>query len=503
MNKRFRKGCADGCTGITRRTFLADVGMGFTGLALSAILFRDGIARAADPQTLWTPPDGKPQFPPKAKSVIWLFMMGGVSHLEGFDPKETINKYAGLTLPQTPYADALKSKYFQNGIPNFNVGSSFPILGLQAGYQKDKKCGIAVSDWWPHTRECMEDIAVVRSLYTEDNAHTAQFEFHAGKKLATGACPTIGSWIHYGLGTLNENLPQFVVLGRGMVSIAPNDIAHGADYLGPEHAGITLDTGGPPLAHVHPEFPLTAEEQRAQFDLIRDLDQSREIEYPHDEILRARIKSYELAYKMQASVPEAMNFAQESNETRALYGLDNPATKVMAERCLAARRLVERGVRFVQIYHGGGNVACGDWDSHTDLLGNHTKLCGAVDQPIAGLLKDLKQRGMLNDTLVVWASEFGRSAGSEPKKNNEPYKPGRQHSPFGFSCWMAGGGIKGGVVHGATDEIGFHAAVDRHYVTDIHATIFHQLGLDPRKLEIPGHRRLDIEVGHPIKEIIA
>jgi uncharacterized protein (DUF1501 family) len=236
------------------------------------------------------------------------------------------------------------------------------------------------------------------------------------------------------------------------------------------------------------------EEQRAQFALMDRLNRFSAIEYPDDRALAARIKSYELAFRMQMAVPEIMAFSQESDSTQRLYGIDQAATKPFGDQCLAARRLVERGVRFIQIFHGS-NGGAGEWDAHGDLRNGHSRLCGQVDLPIAGLLKDLKQRGLLDETLVVWGTEFGRTPGAQGAD-------GRDHHPYGFSVWLAGGGVRGGIAHGATDELGFHAVENRHYVTDLHATVLHQLGLDPEKLVIPGRQRLEIELGHPIPEII-
>jgi uncharacterized protein (DUF1501 family) len=248
-----------------------------------------------------------------------------------------------------------------------------------------------------------------------------------------------------------------------------------------------------PLPFGTPGDKISRKERRHQLDLLQDLNSFSAVEYPDDANLRARIKAHELAFRMQMSVPKIVDFSAETQATLDLYGMDDKTTKGMAQQSLAARRLVEQGVRFVQIYDGGGGG--GGWDAHSKLKDNHTRNCKRVDKPIAGLLKDLKQRGMLDETLVVWATEFGRTPGAERSD-------GRDHHPYGFSVWMAGGGIKGGVAHGATDEIGFHAAEDRHYVTDIHATILHQCGLDSRKLEVPGQKRLDIDHGAPIHQII-
>ena len=250
-----------------------------------------------------------------------------------------------------------------------------------------------------------------------------------------------------------------------------------------------------PLPFASPGPGKFREEQAAEFGLLGRLNNLSAVEYPEDPALRARIKSYELAFKMQAAVPEVFRFDEESKETRELYGLDGAATKGLGMQCLGARRLIERGVRFVQVFHGSSGGA-GSWDAHSALKKGHTELCGQADKPIAGLLKDLKRRGMLDDTIVVWATEFGRTPGAQGGD-------GRDHHPFGFSAWLAGGGIKGGVAHGATDALGFHAVEHRHYVTDLHATVLHQFGLDPRKLEVPGRKRLEIDFGQPIREILA
>jgi hypothetical protein len=342
----------------------------------------------------------------------------------------------------------------------------------------------------------VDDLAIVRSIWTTDNNHGAQLQFHTGRHNLDGFFPTIGSWIHYGLGSLNDNLPQFVVLGTPIADCCGGQGAHGANYLGPEHSGVQLQVDPDnPLPFAQPGQALYKEEQQAEFQLLNKLNKLAAVEYPDDPATRARIKSYELAFRMQMAVPESMEFKAETNETRQLYGLEKPVTQTFGQQCLAARRLVERGVRFVQIFHGS-NGGAGRWDGHSNLQKGHARNCLETDQPIAALIQDLKRRGLLDETLVVWGTEFGRTPGAQNSN-------GRDHHPYGFSVWMAGGGLKGGVVHGATDELGFHAAVDRHYVTDIHATVLHQLGLDSRKLEVPGRKRLDIDHGEPIREIIA
>jgi len=482
---------------LARRTFLADTGMGFAGLALGGLLAQDGVLRAQEPA--WSPPDGRPHFAPRAKSVIWLFMIGGASQMETFDPKPELNRWAGKTIAETPYAAALDSPYLKKNLREFIEGlhkvhpSVFP---MQVGYSKRGESGIEISDWWPHLGECVDDIAFVRSMWTTDNDHGAQLQFHTGRHALEGFFPTIGAWVHYGLGSLNENLPQFVVMGTPLADCCGGKEGHGADYLGPQHAGVQLKADpNDPLPFASPGPDVYREEQLAEFELLSTLGSLAGVQYADDPALAARIKSYELAYRMQMAVPEVFRFDQETAATQALYGLDNPTTAEFGRQCLAARRLVERGVRFIQIYHGS-NGGAGSWDAHGGLKAGHSALCAQVDQPIAALLKDLKARGLLDETLVVWATEFGRTPGAQGAD-------GRDHHPYGFTVWLAGGGIKGGMVHGATDELGFHAVEDRHYVTDIHATVMYLLGLDARRLEIPGRKRLEIDYGQPIRQIIA
>src|SRR5437899_1943583 len=388
------------CPGITRRSFLADTGMGFTGLALGAMLFRNGIARA---EPGWHAPDGKPHFPPKAKSVIWIFLCGGVSHLESFDVKPELNKYAGKSIDDTPYKAVLDPKKVNANIVGGNPahGNRKVIMPLQTGYKTYGKSGLVVGDWFKNVGECADDLAVIRSLWTLDNDHGAQLTFQTGRHVREGAHPTLGSWVSYGLGALNENLPEFVVLGVPTGDCCGGAWTHGAAYLGPEHAGVRLSVDQKrPLPFITPAGnSLSMEEQAENLSLIGELNHLAGVDYPDDKDLRARIKSYELAFQMQTSVPETLQLAKESDATRKMSGRDN--------------------------------------------------------------------------------------------------------HPQGFCAWLAGGGIKGGIAHGVTDELGFHGIENRHYVTDIHATVLHQLGLDSHRLEVPGRKRLDIDHGDPIKEILA
>ena len=485
-----------GCRGITRRSFLSDTGMGFTGLALGAMLAGES-ARAETHPAAYSAPTGTPMAPPKARAVIWIFLCGGVSHLESFDVKPELTKYAGKSIDDTPHKDVLDPKRLNANIVGGNPahGNRKVIMPLQTGYRPYGQSGLVVGDWFKNVGECADDLAIVRSLWTLDNDHGAQLTFQTGRHVREGAHPTLGSWVCYGLGSLNQNLPEFVVLGQPTGDCCGGAWTHGAAYLGPQYSGVRLATDPKhPLPYIAaPENGTTREEQEANFSLLGRLNHLSGIDYPDDPELRARIKAYELAFQMQTSVPETLQLEKESEKTRAQYGLDKPETRVFGEQCLAARRMVERGVRFVQVFHGGGGG--GAWDAHSEIKGNHTQLAAQVDKPIAALLKDLKQRGLLDSTIVVCGTEFGRSPGAEGT--------GRDHHPHGFSAWLAGGGIKGGIAHGATDELGFHAVQDRHYVTDIHATVLNRMGLDSHRLEVPGRKRLEIDHGKPIAEILA
>ena len=461
---------------INRRRFLQGTGLGFGGMALNTLL-------------------GSPRPAPKAKakSVIWLFMRGGVSHMESFDPKPALNDHAGKSIPDSPYASVLDPEKFANQrvvvVGDANGKQRNKLYPLQVGYKQYGESGTAVSDWFPNIGKQVDNLAIIRSMWTTDNNHGAQVQFHSGRHMLDPHEPTIGAWINYGLGSLNEDLPQFINVGPRFFD------KRDGHYLGPAYDAVNLKIDPKnPLNFAKPEGKISLEEQKATFDLTGRLNRLSAKMYPSDPALEARIKSYELAYRMQSAVPETINFDDESEATKKLYGLDQKETRPFGEQLLAARRFVERGVRFIQIMHGDG--AAGAWDQHSQLKKNHAKLAGQVDLPTAGLLQDLKQRGLLEDTIVVFATEFGRTPGSQGAD-------GRDHHPYGFSVWMAGGGIKGGVVHGSTDEIGFHAVEHPHYVTDIHATLLHQLGLDGRSLEVPGHKRIERDYGHVISEILA
>ncbi len=487
------------CGQIRRRTFLADMGMGFTGLALGSMLADDGILRAAEAAHL--PPDGNRHFAPKAKSVIWVFLSGGYSHLETFDPKPALNEHAGKTFDKTPFENPIDSplqmKRFRSvAAEEVNVRDVYPtIYPMQVGFKKAGESGIEITDWWPHLAGVVDDLCFVRNMWTTDNDHAAENQIHTGRHRLDEPQPCIGSWIHYGLGTGNENLPKFVVIGGPTRTDTRQSID--SYYLGPEHAGVPLELDPQnPLPFGRRQADQSAAAQRNEYEMIRDLNELTAVAYPEDPALRARIKAYELAFRMQAAVPEALDFAPETQATQELYGLNNDATKLAGQRLLAARRMIERGVRFVQVFPSTYGV----WDSHQKLKENHERLCGTIDLPITGLIQDLKQRGLMDETVVVFCTEFGRTPGLELRGGGTD---GRDHHPNGFTIWMAGAGLKRGYVHGETDELGYHALGEGHYVTDLHATVLHLLGLDGRRLEVPGRKRLDIDHGKPILDILA
>ena len=482
----------------SRRAFLSDFGLGCTGMALGAMLAEDGIAKA---ETAGDGPSGIPHGKPRAKSVIWVFLSGGYSHMETFDPKPALDKYSGMTFDKTPFENPLKSplhnKRFRSvASEDINVRDVYPtIYPMQVGFKKHGQSGIEITDWWPHLAKQVDELCFVRNMWTTDNDHAAENQIHTGRHRLDEQQPCIGSWAHYGLGTLNQNLPKFVVLGGPTHSTTQSSID--SLYLGPKHTGVpvALDPKNP-LPFGQRQSSQSLEQQRAEYALIHRLNGLAAVEYPNDKELLARIHSYELAFRMQAAIPEAVDFSHETVHTQRLYGLDKDSTKVAGQRLLAARRMVERGVRFVQVFPS----AYGVWDSHQNLKTNHTRLCETIDLPIAGLIMDLKQRGLMDDVLVVFCTEFGRTPGLELRGGG---KTGRDHHPNGFTIWMAGAGIKKGHVHGATDELGYHALGEGHYVTDLHATTLHLLGIDNKKLEIPGRKRLEIDQGKPIVEILS
>ncbi|HWE34991.1 MAG TPA: DUF1501 domain-containing protein [Isosphaeraceae bacterium] len=461
----------------SRREFLRQAGGGFGALALAWLLNEDR-ARAEDPLA-----PKPPHFEGKAKRVIYLFMHGGPSHLETFDPKPDLQRLAGQPLPASFGPVATRRKVAHN-----------PLLATKRTFRKCGSSGVEVSDFLPQVARCADDLAVIRSCWADSVNHPqAVYQMNTGSILM--GKPSLGSWVGYGLGTEDRDLPAFVVLPDPGGGIKGGPPAYGAGFLPASYQGTVVRGGSSPILDLRPRDGRVGSEQRRTLDLVQALNAHHLEGRRDDSELAARINAYELAYRMQAAAPEAVDLGRESRATRSLYGLDDPATAEFGTRCLLARRLVERGVRFVQLY--SGDVA--GWDAHDDVEANHAAMCRKTDRPIAALLRDLKARGLFDDTLVIWGGEFGRMPMSEGGK-------GRDHNPHGFAVWLAGAGIKGGTVHGATDAVGLRAAVDRVHVHDLHATVLHLLGLDHTLLTFPHNgreERLTDVSGEVVRSILA
>jgi len=455
------------CGRVNRRGFLHQAGGGFFGVAMGALWAEAGEIRGAE---------AGPHFPPKARSVISLFMCGGVSHIDTFDPKD--NKWAGKLIDAVAFGDNVA----EIRRPVIHCGRTFTRYG---------QSGIPVSDWFPHVGGVIDEIAVVRSMWCHEGNHfPAVIETTTGHRGRQFDHPTFGSWVSYALGSANKNLPTFVNIGRPS---SPVQLTGG--YLGATVAATPFQAGDNPIPNLRPPRGTGAAERERRMQALQDLNDEFRTRYAQDSDIAARTKAYELAARMQLSAPRIVDFSDEPRHVLELYGIGEDPTDEFGRQLLLARRLSEQGVRFIQVCHsGGGN---GGWDAHGDI-NTHAPLCRATDKPIAGLIRDLKQRGLLDETLVVWTSEFGRSPWSQNTT-------GRDHNPRGYTSWLAGGGVKGGVVHGATDDVGYKAVENPHYYSDLHATVLHQLGLDHRKMEIPvfGRTMRLVEEGHgPIKEIL-
>lgn len=452
-------------TATSRREFLFQAGNGFGAVALANLLNRNAEAKSAgtsaDAKKLLNPLAPKPpHFAPKANAVIFLFMVGGPSQMETFDPKPTLDKLHGQQMPAS--FGEVKSQFVKAGTP---------LMGSAWKFKKYGQSGIEVSDLLPHTASCIDDIAVIRSCYTDSFVHApAMYQMTSGRVLA--AHPSLGSWVTYGLGSESENLPAYCVMTQPQGLPEGGSPMWGAGYLPAIHQGTLLRNGSTPILHLSPSSEISRDQQQRMLGYLRRMNELSL--NGSDNELAARISSYELAFRMQQHAPEAVDLTKETNETKRLYGLDESETTEFGTRCLLARRLVERGVRFVTLFSGGGPVSV-QWDAHDNVKTNHEQMCRWTDKPIAGLLKDLKRRGLLDSTLVVWATEFGRTPVSENGK-------GRDHNPTAFSMWMAGGGVKGGQIIGQTDELGFKTVGERYHPRDIHATMLHLLGLDQMKL---------------------
>jgi hypothetical protein len=471
----------------SRREFLFQAGGGFGAIALSWLLARDGLA-VDSPSSAKTSANlltaKPPHFPAKAKSIIFMFMVGGPSGIDLFDPKPELLKRQGQPLPES----------FGRPVSQFTKGDT-PLLASTRQFKKHGQSGLEVSDLLPRLAECVDDIAFLRSCWSTSTVHApAMYELHSGRTQM--GFPSLGSWVTYGLGSVSENLPAYCVMTQPEGTPEGGAPCWGAGFLPAVYQGTLFRKGSSPILNLRPPADVDSVQQRRTLDLIKRMN---EVDlHPGDTELAARISTYELAFRMQQHAPEAVDLSKETVATRKAYGLDDKRTADFGTRCLLARRLVERGVRFVQLYSGGGPLVT-QWDAHDDINANHENMCGRVDRPIAALLMDLNQRGLLENTLVVWASEFGRTPMSQGGK-------GRDHNPYGYTMWMAGGGVKGGQAIGATDEFGLRAVTDRVSVHDFHATILHLLGLNHEKLTFPHNsrdERLTDVAGKVVRKILA
>lgn len=393
--------------------------------------------------------------PPRAKRLIWLFMHGGPSHVDLLDPKPDLARYAGQPLPDSFGEVMTRRKVARN-----------PLLGPIKPFRPRGESGLLISDFLPYTAELADELCVIRSMHGDSVNHPQSvYQMNTGSILM--GHPSVGSWVAYGLGTENSNMPAFVVLPDPGGGIKGGPPAWGSGFLPATYQGTTMRPGAAPVLNLHSPAAVSESRQKATLDLIGAMNRRHLERRDHDDRLEARIAAYELAFRMQSAAPELVNLAQESQETHALYGLNSASTRDFGERCLLARRMVERGVRFVQVYSGDTN----GWDAHNDVLKNHTEYCHKTDRPVAGLLTDLKRRGLLDDTLVIWSGEFGRMPMSEQGK-------GRDHNPWGYSLWLAGAGIRGGRAYGSTDAIGLRAEENKVHVRNFHATLLNLLGLN-------------------------
>jgi hypothetical protein len=447
----------------SRRRFLQTSGLGIGWLAAWDLFQRS--AAANPPGPLAPKP---PHFPATAKSVIHLFMQGGPSQMDTYDPKPILAKLNGQHPPPS-----FGNADFQNG-----QFKNLVLLGSKRTFRKYGQSGLEISDLFPHSSQCADDLAVVRSCYHEGFTHSqAQFLIHNG--WARIGRPSLGSWILYGLGTENQNLPGFVVLLEGGIRSGP--AVYGQGFLPAAYQGTSFRPGRNPILNLTPPAGMQPDQQRDLLDTLRKMNEHHLEARNRDSELAARIESYELAFRMQMAAPEATDISGESEATKKLYGLDEKVSADFGGRCLLARRLVERGVRFVQVWNGNG-MNVDDWDGHIQCDRNHQARAAQTDKAVAGLLTDLKARGLLDTTLVIWGGEFGRSPTSDGGAGGSD---GRDHNPYGFTIWMAGGGVKGGRVIGGTDELGLRAVDFPVHLHDLHATILGLLGLDHTKLTYP------------------
>ncbi len=464
---------------VDRRAFLRrcllQAGGGCAALALAALRDEQRAVRAAPASSL-----GRGLLPhhlPRVKRVIWLFMHGGPSHVDLFDHKPDLVRLAGQSLPESFGMVDTRRKVAEN-----------PLLPPVQPLRPRGDSGLMVSDLMPSIARMADDLCVIRSMHGDSVNHPQSvYQMNTGHILM--GRPSVGSWVAYGLGSENQDLPAFVVLpdpGGGLKGGPP---AWGSGYLPASYQGVPMRSGPKPILHLAAPEGIGPDQQRRTLDLLQQMNQRHLATRDGDDELAARMHAYELAFKMQAAAPELVDLPSETAETQKLYGIDRPATAEFGRRCLLARRMIERGVRFVQLYSGDTN----GWDAHSDVLKNHQQLCTATDQPVAGLLTDLKRRGLWDDTLVIWGGEFGRMPMSEQGK-------GRDHNPWGYSIWLAGGGVKPGMAYGATDAVGLRAAEKPVHIRNFHATLLHLLGLDPEALSY-FHNGLDERLIGPTDDV--
>jgi uncharacterized protein (DUF1501 family) len=474
MNNRMNFGALP--AGISRRQFLARSSLGFGAMALWQLLSSEG---ATAPQ---------PHFAPRAKNVIFMFMVGGQSHLDLFDPKPQMAKWHGQPPPESLVASLPD--------PQIKAGT---LMASRRAFKPYGQSGIEYSELVPHTAAMADEICLIRSLHCEQSTHdAAELLFHSGSPLFGN--PSIGSWVNYGLGSACENLPGYLVLisddGRGLEGAG--SALWGSGFMPSTYRGVTFRNSSDPILHLNLPAGISAATQRARLDALADLNRLHQ-QSTGDAEIASRIASYEMAFRMQTAAPELLDFSQETAATCAMYGLDAEQTRPFGANCLLARRMIERGVRFVHLLHTS-------WDDHSHLDKHLANNCGMTDLPTAGLLQDLKQRGLLDETLLVWAGEFGRTPMGEVRRGSTAGKEGRDHHPFAFSAWMAGGGVQGGRTYGATDEFGYNVVENPVHVHDLQATILHLLGIDHERLTYRhagrDYRLTDV-AGKVVKEILS
>lgn len=478
--------------GRTRRDFLHTIGGGFTSLALAGLLEKDGFFSnqlvAADGKTPWKSPlePKQPHFPGKAKHVIFLFMYGGPSHVDTFDHKPKLYPLDGKTVDVKTFGRGGHKKQGR-------------VVGPKWNFKQYGQCGKAVSALFPHLARHVDDIAFIHSMTADSPIHGSAMLMMNSGHLLSGR-PSLGSWVNYGLGTVNQDLPGYVVMldkTGGPISGAKNWTS---GYMPASYQGTVFRPRGTPILDLENANQMSRREQRTLIRHLNHFNNNHLADRVDNSNLAARIASYELAFKMQTTAPEAVDIENEPEHVKNLYGIDHERTEDFGKKCLLARRLVERGVRFVQIYSGGAHND-DNWDAHGDLEKNHNYHAGNTDKPIAGLLQDLKHRGLLDETLIIWGGEFGRQPTAEYAKGT-----GRDHNAYGFTMWMAGGGIKGGLSIGETDELGSAAVQNRYHVKHLHATILHQLGLAPNNLTYfyagLDQRLVGVEGAEPIHQLI-